>query len=725
MTLVYGVVTALVFFLVMGRHRRNSNRLMLSGLLIWSFAIGTLIADAATADSRFPTPGHALWALAIVACGLGLGRVDRDRTNRVGHILVIDSVMIGCIWQVVVWRLLLFDPAAPVTLDDWVMVAVLGVIAVGVGMIVLLLANHPNWVMLSFAAGSLALWVGQVMAARDHLAVAAGGEVGQHPLRLAFTVGGTLLLLVGASRVGASLGKEPDPLREERRRGVVVMPLLGIPVAVSAIRDDNPVTDGPSIALVAVILVCFLTREYLRQRHSSRLISRLGDLAMRDPLTNIGNRRALADELPAAIARSRSVCLLSLDIDRFKEINRQLGHAAGDRLLVRLADLLKEPEFGTPFRLGGDEFAVLIESPLPLALSSAEKLRERCQAAFAEMPDVEALAITVSIGVAQVVEDTVTGDPLELLAQSNQALRLAKIDRNRVRVYSDEDAAAQEYRDSIEHCLRQALQEHRIEFFYQPIVSMQDGRVTSVESLARWRDPVLGVVSPQEFVAVAEETGLIHELGWQSLDAGVVAARRLADAGTPISVGINVSPAQLRRQHFADDLCALLTRHGVAPELLTIEVTEGIFISLDDPAVEMLHRLAGLGMGIAIDDFGSGYSSLGYVTRLPATTIKIDRSLTKDAALPRARSIIAAVLGVAKAHDLRVVCEGVETVENARQLGELGADLIQGWLYSPAVAEEHLVAVIESIAGDGQVPLPRNGFGEGRSDGARFRESQL
>lgn len=699
--LVVACALTLLTFAALARQRRSHGPWLFSAMLTWAFSLGLMVSAAARGSTTFPALEHCTWVLSIVLAGIGLARLRSGPGTYIGPMLAMDNVMVASTWLLMAWRLFVWEPGLQLGVTAWAMVLVLAVLANGVALALLLYANYPVPKLAMILLGSIAVTAGQVLAAHDAvLARSSDFAPSDQAWRLGLSVVGTALCL-GAAVVSRGLSsRETDLLRATRRRGLVVMPLIGLPVAALVIwRPDEPL-DQASLALGIVALLCFLGREYVRNVHNTELIERLGELAMLDPLTNIGNRRALADDLPKAVHRSRSVCLLSLDIDRFKEINRQLGHAAGDRVLARLAALLESCGIGTPYRLGGDEFAVLIEGSLQYAISGAEDVRTRCQETFADMADIDSLALTVSIGLAQVHGDQLGDDPLELLVQSNQALRAAKNERNRVRVYSDQDASDQEYRDSIELCLRQALNERQVEFCYQPIVSMRHGAVTSVESLARWRDPVLGVVSPQEFIAVAEESGLIHELGWQSLEAGVAAARRLAQQGVPVTVGVNVSPVQLRRQHFVDDLVALLDAHEVPPYRITVEVTEGIFISLDDPAVEMLYALAKHGVNIAIDDFGSGYSSLGYITRLPASTIKLDRSLTKEVEHPRSRSIIAAVLGVAAAHDLKVVCEGVESAEVAAQLGELGADLIQGWLYSPAVAEDQLRGVIESFAAD-------------------------
>ncbi|MFV0460336.1 MAG: putative bifunctional diguanylate cyclase/phosphodiesterase [Actinomycetales bacterium] len=686
------------------RNRLRLPRMVVAGIVLWGVGLtmniaGTLTAGTPQGDGSAALVGigQALWVVAAVAV---FGSMPADSVVFDGyprHQWWLDSLMICVAWGLLVWRLIQpqSDGHGPFAVAG-LAVVLLAELLMAV-MVLQLAANTPNPVIIGIGVGLALIVLAEVLGAT-------GASAPTHAVTLLCGAAVVLISLVATRPLVGTLRRnhrERDISRSWYTVLIFILPLL-----ISAlVRLPSP--DLVSRLLTATVLVSYVLREVARRRAGRDLMQRLAEQALIDPLTGLGNRRAFTEALEQLARGNEPVLVVSLDVDRFKEVNRQLGHAAGDRLLVLLAQVLIEQVPGPSFRFGGDEFAVLIPDPGSRLTAAPERLRAACAAAMADSPEVDSLAVTVSIGVALWRPDT-DDDPFEVLSRSTQALRSAKGSRDRVRVFTDSDAAELDHRDALEQCLRQALRGRGIDFHYQPIVRIEDGVVVAVESLARWNDPVLGQVNPEEFIALAEETGLITELGMHGLQHGLATVVDLRKRGFQISVSVNVSPVQLRRQGFARDLARMIAAHGAQPGWLSVEVTEGVFIGMDDPVVSVLDSLAQLGVGVSIDDFGSGYSSLGYITRLPANTIKIDKSLSKRVDHPRARSIIAAMVGIADAHRLRVIVEGVETTSEAEQLAALGVSLCQGWLFSRDVTADLLPETIERLARDGgRIPQQR------------------
>jgi diguanylate cyclase (GGDEF)-like protein len=464
-------------------------------------------------------------------------------------------------------------------------------------------------------------------------------------------------------------------------------------------------------------------REVISALLRAQLTRSLREQAHLDPLTGLSNRRALIDRIDR-IDDARAWVVLSLDLDGFKQVNDVLGHQAGDSLLVAVGAALRRtcPPDGLAARLGGDEFAVLS----PGDLADGERLGERLRDAVAAAIEGHSpgLGTSASVGVGRLVRAELVGggragdgtgtaspadDKLIGLVESAAALRAAKAGgRDRVEVYDAEVAAARERRLVLEQRLRHAVAAGTLESYAQPVVDLADGRLRGFEALARWTDEQLGFVPPVEFIAVAEQTGLVVELGEHLVD---VTFARAGEAGTfaaGLSVAINVSPIQLRVPGFADVVRDRLERHRVPSRLVTIEVTEAILVADDDPALRTLAELADLGVDIAIDDFGTGYSALGYLRRLPVQVLKIDRSLTMHLRTePKTRAIVEGVVGMAHRMGIRVVMEGIEDESVAEACRAAGAELGQGWLFGRPMPWAQAEALVAAEASRGPVPVPR------------------
>ncbi len=426
-----------------------------------------------------------------------------------------------------------------------------------------------------------------------------------------------------------------------------------------------------------------------------RAEARLAHLGLHDPLTGLPNRRLFLDRLQHALhrhARGATAAVLFVDLDRFKVVNDSLGHEVGDRVLVRAAQLIiaSVREADTVARLGGDEFVVLCEDVDPDAVRA---MADRLVADLQQPLEVDGhdLRVSASVGVAVAAGHRAAAD---LLREADIAMYQAKEQgRNQVSPFE----AGMRYRAlrrlDLDQALRGGLQRDELLLHYQPIVRAADGEVRGLEALLRWQRPDTGLVPPDQFVPLAEDTGFIVPLGEWVLEQALrqLAAWTADGLVVPeLTLAVNVSARQLLDPGLPAAVLGLLEETGVAPERLHLEITESVWMSERPVSNEVVHRLADFGVALVIDDFGTGYSSLAYLQELPARQLKIDRSFVRRLGdEPRHRSLVAAMVGLAQEFGLQSVAEGVETPHQQRLVTELGCELAQGFLFGrPADAQD-------------------------------------
>jgi diguanylate cyclase (GGDEF)-like protein/PAS domain S-box-containing protein len=431
---------------------------------------------------------------------------------------------------------------------------------------------------------------------------------------------------------------------------------------------------------------------------------RLTYLAHYDALTGLPNRNLFQEQLSLASGRARRsgqmLALMFLDLDRFKEINDTLGHAAGDLLLKAIARLLKGSLRGIDSiaRLGGDEFTIIVEdiTDVDQVITIAEKVK----AAFSDaiVIDGRELFVTASIGISM---DTGGLDVDALLQTAGIAMHLAKEEgRNTYEFYASEMNAGRAGRLDMEILLRRAVARQEFVLHYQPIVAVGEDRIVGVEALIRWNSPELGFVSPAQFIPLAEETGLIVPIGEWVLSTACLQARAWQNQGIqPLAMSVNLSPRQFRQKNLVEMIAGVLEKTGLDASLLDLEITEGMIMHRADQAVAVLGRLHKLGVRLSVDDFGTGYSSLSYLKRFPVQTLKIDRSfvngLTADG---DDGSIVTAIVAMAKSLKLEVIAEGVETAEQLAFLARLPCDKYQGYLFSRPIPANDCIRLLERSA---------------------------
>ena len=461
-----------------------------------------------------------------------------------------------------------------------------------------------------------------------------------------------------------------------------------------------------------------------------RLEHRVG----RDPLTALPNREVFIDELTRALARharsSLHLGVLFIDLDSFKQINDSVGHEAGDRLLAEVAQRLRDAVRGGDVvgRLGGDEFAILLE-----LLESDHELvavARRVLAAFVEPFDLGSgpVAVSASVGLATAHDADKTAD--RVIHEADIAMYRAKASgRNRFAIFDAELRLEVDRRLTVERDLRSALARREFEVHYQPVVSLADGAVVSFEALLRWTHQEWGVISPDEFIPLAEENGLIVQIGTWVLGT---ALRQLAEwraGGADLSVSVNISPRQLADEGVGATVATLLAEARVPASALCLEVTETAVLSEPIRAATRLAELRALGVRIAFDDFGTGYSSLRHLSQLPVDVIKLDRTFVSALNRPdahRDRAILIAVTTAARELAISVIAEGVEDTEQLAELHRAGCGFAQGYLFSAArrPADTALDGFPSLVTRGAQHAAPAGTASRHDGDGAADRRSR-
>jgi diguanylate cyclase (GGDEF)-like protein/PAS domain S-box-containing protein len=425
--------------------------------------------------------------------------------------------------------------------------------------------------------------------------------------------------------------------------------------------------------------------------------------AQHDFLTGLPNRMLLNDRVTHAIAlaprHTKKLAVLFLDLDGFKHINDSLGHPIGDKLLQSIAERLVEcvRASDTVSRQGGDEFVVLlseIEQAEDAAISARRMLHSVAEAHFINKHD---LHITTSIGVSVYPDDGL--DAETLIKNADTAMYQAKENgRQSYQFFKSGMNVRAVERQSIEESLRRAVERQEFTLHYQPKINLRNGDITGAEALIRWTHPVRGLVSPSQFIPVAEDCGMILPIGVWVLREACKQAKEWMDSGLPIrTIAVNISAMQFRNDHFLNDVFTILSETGLDPKCLELELTESVLIKRAETASSVLQTLRARGIQIAVDDFGTGYSSLSYLTKFPIDALKIDQSFVRQiSTAPADTTIVTAVISMGRSLKLRVVAEGVETQNELEFLQAHNCEEAQGYYFSRPVPAQKFARLLET-----------------------------
>ncbi|WP_235535202.1 putative bifunctional diguanylate cyclase/phosphodiesterase [Sphingomonas sp. Leaf339] len=503
------------------------------------------------------------------------------------------------------------------------------------------------------------------------------------PLRIGLALAGLIgiVLVVIASR---------------RLAGDIAGPIMALDIAARTLEEG----ERTEVAISGHDEIGRLAESF--NRMSAGIIERehrISHIAFHDSLTGLPNRSYFRQSLEQSIVRAvragESVAILCLDLDGFKAINDTLGHPVGDALLRKVGEVLDAlaPD-GMVARLSGDEFAIILsgafDADRPRAL--AQSILNATQTPI--VVDGHQIASSISIGIAIGPSDG--ADPDQLLKSADLALYRAKHDgRGAFRFFEASLDEAARKRRQMEVDLRDALQNGQFRLNFQPIFDLKADRIGGFEALLRWAHPVRGEVGPAEFIPVAEEIGLITVIGeWVMHEA----CRQATAWPDHVRIAVNVSPLQFRHPGFQAVILQALSRSGLAPNRLEVEITESVFLAGETPVLTLLHRLREMGVRVALDDFGTGYSSLSYLRSFPFDKIKIDRSFITDlAANDSSSAIVRAIVDLARALDMETTAEGVEDRDQLAQLRDQGCGNIQGYFFSRPVEGSGVDALLKTV----------------------------
>jgi len=426
---------------------------------------------------------------------------------------------------------------------------------------------------------------------------------------------------------------------------------------------------------------------------------RADEMARHDLLTGLPNRLLLRERLKEALGRlertGEACAVLLIDLDRFKPVNDTLGHPMGDALLKKVADRLRSTvrPTDTVARIGGDEFVILQTGVREASDTQALARRIVDLIGRTYMVDGHLLTIGASVGVALAPNDGAEAETL--LKNADLALYRAKLDgRATYRFFEQEMDARMQVRRRLELDMRQALARREFHLHYQPQMQLDGNRVVGCEALIRWQHPTRGMVSPLDFIPLAEEIGLIVPIGeWVMRQA----CRDAVTWPAPISVAVNVSPAQFKSERLVEMVMSALAASGLPATRLEVEITEGVLLQENDKTLQTLHRLRELGVRVSMDDFGTGYSSLSYLRSFPFDKIKIDRSFVSDLSGKRdGEAIIRAIAGLGKSLGMTTVAEGVETADQMARIRAEGCTDVQGYLISKPVPAAEVLTFLSA-----------------------------
>ncbi|HVA02862.1 MAG TPA: EAL domain-containing protein [Acidimicrobiales bacterium] len=719
---VIGITTLVALVLAVRHHRpalmwpwwaisASMALFLIGGALRFDFhTLGNITGSRSLVPDLLSLPGYGLGAAGL----LGFSRArDRGRQRHFGVILdgVIAALAILAVAWVYVIDPVLFRAHTPLAIRLVLTCYPAMSIFLVVVTVRIAFSSEQNrvpsyWFLL---AAMTCMFVGDslyMFADIDLISVA--GRLLDLPYALAFVATGTMALHPSMRALTEPAGNRPQA--SSPGRIVLVAIALLVPAIITLQHPSSSLQDRVALFTIIICLTIAAVLRIIQALHiAERSEANLAYQAMHDSLTGLPNRRMMHQHLTTALQQASvddtHVALLFLDLDRFKLVNDTLGHTHGDELLIAVARRLNAHVRPSDLvtRIGGDEFMIVLGQVVSVsqALDLANRLRFSLRAPFV-VNEME-FYVSASIGLAFASGDDPDTNAEVLVRDADTAMYQAKdAGRDAVAVFDESMRTKVSERVELEHDLRRAVELRQLHLVYQPIVRIPHGPIEGVEALVRWAHPTLGVIPPVKFIPLAEESGLIMGIGEWVLEEALrqLAAWRHQTTGfEDLYVSVNLSGAQLHDSGLVERVGEALARHGIEGTALCLELTESVVMDKPLAAAAVLSALRRLDVRLAIDDFGTEYSSLAYLKRFPVTSLKIDKSFvdTLEDDDSSDATLIAAVVAMAHALGITTIAEGVETTSQAHRLMDLGCDALQGYLYSRPVRAEGLPYVVNSL----------------------------
>ena len=723
-SVVYGLaLLAIVVSTVISATRHQLDRRILSGffVIIAAIIIGQLLSAASLGAVEHLVAEVAFFVVQITLV-LGLLLVAQRRIGREPLGILADASILSLGAWLVVWIVVLrplFDTVSNEPFVAGVRGLTFSLSAVVLFLLVtLLLGDSDNSTVVWLASSAiLSSLIGDVLwALHEAEVITTSLAVRNAPYVMALFAACATLLHPGIRNLTAQ--GSYHAARPMAGRLVVVISGLVVPIAVFALTDAQDTRDR----IVRTVSVLFLAgvvllRVVIAVRANAQLQSKLIESAQTDALTGLANRSLMLEHVDTALRTAwrdnRQPTVLFIDVDRFKNINDSLGHAAGDDVLIAVATRLRLilPTHCVVGRIAGDEFVVL--DPQTNGPNESMVLADRVLESFHEPLALRQgdVFVSASIGVST-YRPSVTNSADDLLRHADTAMYRAKESgRNCVAIFDESMLASVTQRLAVETALYRALERRELRLVHQPIIDVGLGEVVGFEALMRWDRDDGSSISPAEFIPIAEETGTIVPIGaWALLEALTHLSEWIASGICPrdATMAVNVSPRQLSDPNFVNLVSEALTRAHIPARQLWLEVTEGVMIAQPDQALDALTKLCDLGVRVAIDDFGTGYSSLSLLQKFPIHCLKIDRSFISGVAdNADARSLVRTIIAMCESMGLDIVAEGVESVRQLQVLGEMRCAKAQGYLISHPVPPESIASTVATINDLGPWPRTR------------------
>jgi diguanylate cyclase (GGDEF)-like protein len=692
------ICSALVLFLIGG------------GARIELGTLGDLSSHRSLVPDAIIIPGYVLLALALA--GFGHAR----RRGRAGDVAAVLDAAIAALAAMSLAWMFLIGPVLDqkvTTVPVEIVIAVYPALSVFLVALCARIAFSPQSrkvvaYQLVFAAMGVMLLGDVVYMFVDTGVVDVPSSLTDVPYALAFVFCATCTLHPSMRQLSEPI--PPGEVAPSNRRLVFIAAALAVPAAVTVTRPLSTVVDRLVLASIIAALTITASIRVLRALHAhARSEADLAYQATHDSLTRLPNRLAAEAHLEHlaadAVMLGRQVALLFLDLDRFKLLNDTMGHSAGDELLVDVADRLQHavPRGALVARVGGDEFLIVIDAVngIEAVLADCERIRVAIEEPFAIRGNQ--IYTSASVGVALATSNALAVNGEAMIREADTAMYRAKdAGRNCVSVFDASMRDRVTERLTLERDLHVALEHGEFEVHYQPIMQMPAGPVEGFEALLRWSHPTHGVIAPDRFIPIAEDSGLIDEIGAWVLEQACRRLRLLrvqTSLAKDVYVSVNLSARQLRDPRLVPAVWRALRSNGLEPRALCLELTESVLMDEPTTSVGLLNELRAIGVRISIDDFGTGYSSLAYAQRFPAQCVKIDRSFVEALGIDDSpeQSLVSAIVAMASALGMKTVAEGVETPAQEARLIELGCHAAQGYLYSRPVPDEGLLAALERL----------------------------